>query len=172
MAISTVAVASGEPVPGTGGVPVDLEGISLSFDNPGEPAVVPALLKSATAEVVDNAGKEIIAGEITPPATGADKAAPNDAQIMLKAIADAMRPKETIPPLSNDRLTVYLSDEVVFGQFDRSAERYGLDRSRVHLGLVYSEERDTVIQGGLAVDAAFSESFRLCLLYTSDAADE
>ena len=115
---------------------------------------------------VDAAGNKVGTANSAPAipavAPAAEAAATeNSGNRVLKAFTDAMRPKEEVPPLNNDRLTVYLSDEVIFGQYERSGARYGLDRSRVHLGLVYSEERDTVIQSGLAVDAAFASSFRL-----------
>ncbi len=101
---------------------------------------------------------------IKTPAKPAAEAAPKDnrrAEEVLGAITDAMRPEEKVPALSNDRLSFYLSEQVVFAQYERSAERFNLENGRTHLGLLYSEERDTVIQGGLALDASFTNSFRL-----------
>jgi len=72
-----------------------------------------------------------------------------------------MRPEENVPPLDNDRLTFYLSDEVISGQYERNGARYGFDRSRAHLGFLYSEERDSVLQGGFAIDATFTNTIRL-----------
>jgi len=79
----------------------------------------------------------------------------------ISSIVDAMRPVSGVPPLDNDRLTLYLSDEVLFAQFERSAARYDFENARVHAGFMFTEERDTLFQAGLSLDASFVSSFRL-----------
>lgn len=72
---------------------------------------------------------------------------------LLESIASVMRPEAQVPPLDNDRLTFYLSDEVLFGQFERNAARYDFENARINLGFLFAEEQDIVFQGGLALDA-------------------
>jgi len=86
-------------------------------------------------------------------------AAKEKSKEILDTVVSAFNPKETVPALSNDRLSLYLSQKVVFGQYERALKRF--DNARGHLGLLVSEERDTVIQGGLALDTSLTESFRL-----------
>ena len=101
-------------------------------------------------------------GAVAAAADGAAAAAADgEKKNILQTIGDAMRPKGPAPSLNNNRFSLYLSDRVVFAQYDRSAERYNLENGRTHLGLLYSEERDTVLQGGLAVDTTITKSFRL-----------
>ena len=47
--------------------------------------------------------------------------------------------------------------------YERNAsERFeSIDEGRLHLGLLYGEARDTVFQGGLAVDTSLTDLFRL-----------
>ncbi len=79
----------------------------------------------------------------------------------LNAVVESMRPQETVPPLDNDRFVFYLSDEITFAQFERSSSRYGFENGRAHLAFLHSEERDTVVHSGLALDAAFGRTVRL-----------
>jgi len=51
--------------------------------------------------------------------------------------------------------------EVLFAQFERSAARYDFENARVHAGFMFTEERDTLFQAGLSLDASFVSSFRL-----------
>jgi hypothetical protein len=80
---------------------------------------------------------------------------------VLTAIVDAMRPEDQIPPLTNDRFSLYLSEKVAFAQYERSAEKFDIDRARTHVAFLYSEERDSIFQGGLALDTSFTSSLRL-----------
>ncbi len=79
---------------------------------------------------------------------------------VLQAIVDVMRPKEQVAALENDRLSIYLSEKVAFAQYEKSAERFDLERARTHMGFLYSEERDTIFQGGLALDTSFTNALR------------
>jgi hypothetical protein len=85
----------------------------------------------------------------------------DDADSGFRAIVDAMRPKGQVDPLQGDRLTLYFSEKVISPQFERNAERIGLDKARMQLGFLVSEERDSVLQGGLSVDSEFASSLRL-----------
>ena len=108
----------------------------------------------------------------TPPAAAA---AEEDQTQFISSIVDAMRPVSGVPPLDNDRFTFYLSDEVLFAQYERSAARYDFENARVHLGFMFTEERDTVFQAGLSLDASFVSSFRLSFgtrLYAALLSDE
>ena len=80
---------------------------------------------------------------------------------ILSAIGTAMRPQGTVPPLTNDRVSVYLNESVAYAQYERSATRFGFDNGRTHVGFLYSESRDSILQGGLSLDAKFAESIRL-----------
>ena len=80
---------------------------------------------------------------------------------LFSRIVDAMRPESGVPPLDNDRLTFYLSDRVLFAQFERSGARYDIESSRVHLGFMVTEDRDTLFQAGISADASFTSSLRL-----------
>jgi len=102
-------------------------------------------------------------------------AAAEDQTKFISSIVDAMRPVSGVPPLDNDRFTFYLSDEVLFAQYERSAARYDFENARVHLGFMFTEERDTVFQAGLSLDASFVSSFRLSFgtrLYAALLSDE
>lgn len=126
--------------PGAQGVIIDISNIDLSDD--GTTSSIDAA--EAEAEIV-----------------GAVDADPSAGSEALATIMEFMTPEEPVAALTNDRFSFYLSDEVIFAQLERSADRFGLDNGRMHLGFLFSEERDAVLQGGLAVDAAFTRSFRL-----------
>lgn len=80
---------------------------------------------------------------------------------VFNAVVDAMKPEEPPAPLKENRFTFYMSDAVAFAQIEGSTERMKLDRGRLHLASLYSEERDSVVHGGLALDSTFTQSFRL-----------
>ncbi len=175
--LSTVAVAGD---PGPGGVPVDISNIVLYPQK-----AVAAVPKNAAGTTVAKSVQTSAGSAVGNLQTGASKAATNAAAgdtlaaagatatetigVMFdksKGIAsniiEAMTPSETIAPLSNDRFELYLSDKVIFGQFERTAaDRFKLDEARMHLGLLYSEERDTVFQAGLSADSSLTGVFRL-----------
>ncbi len=180
LAVSAVAVAGGDPdeFPGPEGVLLDLDEINLSTgDEPVVTRDTPVTDKTTAtvkaepdaATVVTGDGKPVSVGESAlttksvPVAVAKVEvaASENSTNPVIRTIVDAMRPSDQTPPLDNDRFSLYLSDEVLFAQFERSGKRYGLDRSRVHLGFLHSEERDSVFQTGLSIDASFTKSFRL-----------
>lgn len=104
------------------------------------------------APVVDSNG-DPIAGLGADPAAAPTASAPQDQTRFLQSLASAMRPEGSVPGLLNDRFTTYLSDRVVFVQFERNAARYDLEQARVGVSFLFSEERDSVFQLGLALDA-------------------
>lgn len=87
------------------------------------------------------------------PEIAAAESTPQDQTEFLKGIASVIIPEKSVPGLLNDRFTAYLGDEVVFLAFERNAARYDLEQARLGIGFLYSEERDTVLQVGLALDA-------------------
>jgi len=113
---------------------------------------------SASESVVSSGGKPVTI--IPKDAVTVDRGTEVAAEV-LGAITDAMRPKEQVPPLANDRLSFYLSEQVVYAQYERKSELFDLESARTHLGFLYSEQRDTILQGGLALDASFTKTFRL-----------
>ena len=145
----------------------ELESISESASNAIESAgtlsektpELQSLEESVAAEDVAVAADPISAPAAATSSGGSAAAETNPT--LLSSFVDAMSPVAGTPPLDNDRFTFYLSDEVLFAQFERSAARYDFERARVHLGFMFTEDRDTVFQGGLAFDASFVSSFRL-----------
>lgn len=89
---------------------------------------------------------------------GAEKAAGSSP---FKAIASAMKPKDAVPSLMGKRFSLYLSEKVAFAQYDTESTKLKLENSRVHLGALYSEQRDSVFQGGMSVDAEYFDALRL-----------
>ena len=79
----------------------------------------------------------------------------------FKAIVEAMTPKKPVQPLKGKRVNIYLSEKVAFGQLETDATRLKIENGRAHIAALFSEQRDTVLHGGLAVDASFVSSFRL-----------
>ena len=155
-----VIIPSSAPPPS----PLDAPEAVLESVLPAEKALpaVDDVIDQALA--ADAAGSDAAGSDaaVAAAADGTAAAAVNgEKKNILQTIGDAMRPKGPAPSLNNNRFSLYLSDRVVFAQYDRSAERYNLENGRTHLGLLYSEERDTVLQGGLAVDTTITKSFRL-----------
>ena len=120
-----------------------------------------SLEESVVAEDVAADPVSVPAPSVAAATSSGGSAAAEENPTLLSSFVDAMRPVSGTPPLDNDRFTFYLSDEVLFAQFERSAARYDFERARVHLGFMFTEDRDTVFQGGLAFDASFVSSFRL-----------
>lgn len=98
---------------------------------------------------------------VTSKAAVAVATAGEKASAALNTIVEVMRPQDTVQSLENDRFSLYFSDQVIFAQLERQASRFDLERARTHLAFLHSEERDTVLQGGLSLDASFTTSFRL-----------
>lgn len=169
--LSSMAVAGD---PGPEGVPVDISNIVLYPDKAA----------GAVAGVTDSAGNAV--GNLDSSSSAAAKAAAagagagevlasagasatGTAGVMFdktKAIAGdvmkALTPAGTVPALSNDRFELYLSDKVAFGQYERdAAKRFDIEEGRIHLGFLYGESRDTILQTGLAVDTSLTNLFRL-----------
>lgn len=114
---------------------------------------------AATDAAADGAAAEKV---LSADGVGVDGAAVDgEKKNILQKITDAMSPEEAIPSLDNSRFSLYLSDRVVFAQYDRSASQFNLENARANVGLLYSEERDTVFQGGLAVDTSLLETIRI-----------
>lgn len=80
-------------------------------------------------------------------------AATPDQSAFFKSIGSAIKPQSGVPALLNDRFTAYLSDRVAHVHFERNAARYDFEQARIGIGFLVSEERDTVFQIGLALDA-------------------
>jgi len=142
--VQIIAAKSVAPTPVTEDEDTDASGV-IRTTEPAPESVAVAVTKDAAKEVSDED-------------QGSTESSDNK---VLATIVEAMRPKDQVPPLNNDRLSLYLSDYVAFAQFEQTASRFNLDRGRTHLAFLYSEERDTVAQGGLSLDASFTSSFRL-----------
>jgi len=175
LAFSTLAVAGD---PGPEGVPVDLS--TLTGEPAGNSAAADAADAAAGAAatvegVTDSAGNAIDGLDTTSSRAAAEAAAretmeqaANEAAEAVgeafDSVMEALTPAEPVAPLGNDRVEVYVSDQVAFAKYERSAieiERLKLEEARVHLGFLYSEGRDTVFQGGLAADTAITRIVRL-----------
>lgn len=113
------------------------------------------------APKAEAAKAEPVAAEAPKQAPAATESKVDKGGKALLALVDAMRPGDVVAPLENNRLSFYLSEKVAFAQYESKATRFGLDRARTHLAFLFSEERDTVLQAGLALDAAFTSSLRL-----------
>ena len=122
--------------------------VSTTATAGGDPDEFPA-----AGELTDSEGNVIEGVQIAAeePATAA--ATPNDQTAFFQSIGSAIKPASSVPALLNDRVTSYLSDEVFFLQFERNAARYDLEQARIGLGFLVSEERDTLFQLGVALDA-------------------
>ncbi len=105
------------------------------------------------------AASAVNAASTTTPVAAA--ATEEEGNTLFGRIVEAMRPESGVPPLDNDRLTFYLSDRVLFAQFERSGARYDFERSRVHAGFMVTEDRDSLFQTGISIDASFTTSLRL-----------
>ena len=185
LTLSSIASAGD---PGPEGVPVDISNIVLYPDKEGATATAAkaatdtATTVAAASGVVDGAGNAIGAGTLGTTASAAAGASAGDAVtkagseaaemigVMFEKgkdvagnVMEALTPAGTVPALTNDRFELYLSDKVAFGMYERNAsERFeSIDEGRLHLGLLYGEARDTVFQGGLAVDTSLTDLFRL-----------
>jgi len=166
VALSNTAVAGGDPDE-IEGVEVDISQVDLRSDS--ERAADARAILAAEEALKAKAMEAELAAE----AKAAAKAAKAEEAQMAKdeaikkgkkvfgSIVDAVSPEGEVPALNNDRFSMYLSDKVLFAQRERKTKRFNIDRARSHLGLLISEERDTVLQGGLAIDTSFTKSFRL-----------
>jgi len=121
---------------------LDLSDISVLTDSDAE-------LTFTSGEPISDVAAEEAVAQPDVVAAAADGGSTN----ILDSIASVMRPEAQVPPLDNDRLSFYLSDEVVFGQYERNAARYDFENARIHLGFLFAEEQDIVFQSGLALDA-------------------
>lgn len=167
VALSNIAVAGGDPdeLPEIEGVEVDISQVDLRSESE-RAADAKAILaaeeamkaKAMEAELAAEA-KAAAKAKKTADATAAKEAAMKKGKKVFSSIVDAVSPEGEVPALNNDRFSMYLSDKVLFAQREEKSKR--LDRARTHFGILLSEERDTVLQGGLAVDTSFSKSFRL-----------
>jgi len=152
---ATTAKAVAEPATRTPFV-VEASASESVVSSGGKPVTI--IPKDAVTAVKKSAAKE--AATESKVASTVDRGTEVAAEV-LGAITDAMRPKEQVPPLANDRLSFYLSEQVVYAQYERKSELFDLESARTHLGFLYSEQRDTILQGGLALDASFTKTFRL-----------
>lgn len=106
----------------------------------------------APGQVTDIDGN-VIEGVSVEAAAAEPAAAPTDQTHFFKSIGTAMKPHSSTPALLNDRFSAYLSDRVAHVHFERNAARYDFEQARLGVGFLVSEERDTVFQIGLALDA-------------------
>ncbi|MEM7257920.1 MAG: hypothetical protein AAF404_11085 [Pseudomonadota bacterium] len=135
-----------------------------------KPAALPATIaKTDAAQPVATAKTPVATAQTPLPlpvklveaAATEEKTATDSADEAFEAIVEAMTPKEPVEPLKKNRFTFYLSDAVAFAQLETSTSRFKLDNGRLHVASIYSEERDSVIHGGISLDASFTKSFRL-----------
>jgi hypothetical protein len=160
-----ITLASAAPAP----APKKPEAAATSENVAAEPATGETTTGETTTAEPKVEAPEAKAIKAEPVAAEAPKQAPpaaTESEVSkggkaLLALVDAMRPGDVVAPLENNRLSFYLSEKVAFAQYESSAKRFGLDRARTHLAFLFSEERDTVLQAGLALDAAFTSSLRL-----------
>ena len=179
LTMSSIAVAGD---PGPEGVPVDISNIVLYPENEGASAAKDTAAEAAQAlsGVTDGSGNAVTGLGTTASAAAAGATAGESVaavgstaaetigvmfekgKVIAGNIAEAMTPADTVPPLTNDRFEIYLTDDVVFGKFERNAiSRFKLDEARMHLGFLYGESRDTIFQAGLAADTSLTSLFRL-----------
>jgi len=129
LAFSTLAVAGD---PGPEGVPVDLS--TLTGEPAGNSAAADAAAAAAaTVEgVTDGAGNAIDGLDTTSSRAAAEAAAretmeqaANEAAEAVgeafDSVMEALTPAEPVAPLGNDRVEVYVSDQVAFAKYERSA---------------------------------------------------
>ena len=79
----------------------------------------------------------------------------------FKSIVKAMKPAAPVKSLSENRLSFYLSEKVAALQLEFSGARFKSENSRLHVATMYSEKRDSVIHGGIALDTSLTEKLRL-----------
>ena len=142
-------------------VPLDVlaSGAAPAADEPvAAPVAVATEPKTILTNVTFGSDKQN-AVATTEAATAAEQPRIRDNPVFI-AVTDAMRPKDPVPALANDRISLYLSEKVAFAQYETTGERFNVERARTHVGFLYSEERDVIFQGGFAVDAPFWNSFR------------
>lgn len=152
LALSTALVA--------GEFPSAAEGIPVPFDADGVAIPMPDAAGSENqgAFVTTASGMKVRMVE----AAATEKVAETEkGDSKFKAIVEAMSPEEPVPALENDRFSLYLSDAVAFAQYERTAEPFDLEHGRIHIASLYSEERDTVLHTGIALDTSLTESLRL-----------
>lgn len=144
-------------IPGTG-VVIDLTKIT---DLPIKPVKSKASAGVAVAIPTEVSAQSATATmlPVTLIEAAAEAEKPGDAT--FKAIVNAMKPQEPVKALKGKRVTLYLSEKVAFAQLEVDAARYNIDNGRIHVASLYSEQRDSVFHGGLALDASFANSFRL-----------
>ena len=155
--LSTTAFSSGY-IPGTGGVVVDVPSLAPSPAK-AKPAAIAGVVVPIPTEVT-----EIDTPAKLPRPVTLVEAAAEDEQVgdaAFKAIVKAMTPSEPVEPLIGKQFTVYLSEKVAFAKLEQDASRFKVNNGRVHLAGLYSEERDSVFQAGLAVDASLANSIRM-----------
>lgn len=156
-----ITLASAAPTP----APKKPEAEAIAEKVAAEPATEakPAAKKVEAPKVEEPKAEAVkaVAAEAPKQAPAATESNVDKGGRALLALVDAMRPSDVVAPLENNRLSFYLSEKVAFAQYESKATRFGLDRARTHLAFLFSEERDTVLQAGLALDAAFTSSLRL-----------
>lgn len=152
-------------------------------DKHGNLLFPPASVKSEMAEVTApvkvkvtapaEAAKAVMASaaeaEVTEMAAAAEKARKvemvdeleQEVNATFQAVARAIKPKKPVPPLKNKQFSFYISEKVASAKLERDAARLKIDNSRLHLAGIYSEKRDSVIHGGLAVDSSLVSAIRL-----------
>lgn len=171
LVLSTTAFAGGssDNIPGTGGVVVDFEDTSLvpvvvdSVDAAHSEGVAVAIpnIELEQAKVTTKATTVQTKSAPLPVALIEAAAEEETGDAAFKAIVKAMKPREPVKPLEGKRVSVYLSEKVAFAQYETSATRFKVKNGRAHVATLYSEQRDSVLHGGLALDASFASSFRL-----------
>lgn len=157
--ISSTAMAG--DFPGTGGVVVDLGSLARSHAAASGGVAVP--IPHDLAEQQHKQASAAVTPKLKLPVTLIEAAAEEEqtGDAAFKAIVEAMTPREAVQPLKGKRFTFYLSEKVAFAQLEQDASRLNVKNGRVHLATLYSEQRDSVIHTGLALDASLASSFRL-----------
>lgn len=148
---SGASIASG--IPGTGGVPVDVSDINV-----GSSVTVPNTLVRKSDTPTDKNGNPLFPVEVE---AAAEEEAAASADAAFKAVVKAMKPREPVAALQGKRFSVYMSEKVLAAKYERNAKPETVKNGRLHVAALYSETRDLVVHGGLAVDADFPRSVRL-----------
>ena len=79
----------------------------------------------------------------------------------FKAVVAAMKPRAPVGPLTSKRVNLYISEKVLSAKYERPADMLKVKNGRVHAAGIYSETRDLVVHGGLAVDSDLTQAVRL-----------
>ena len=162
---SQAGYASG--VAGSGGVPVEIPTeIIEPAETSAEVTVPNTIIRKAEADIgpTDKNGNPLF------PVTEVEAAAELEAAVeesvnsgdaAFKAVVAAMKPRAPVAPLAGKRFNLYISEKVLSAKYERPSDVVKFKNGRVHAAAIYSETRDLVVHGGLAVDSDLTQAVRL-----------